>query len=288
MNHSAARSWVAEHRVVAYVGLAYGFSWAVWTPMVLEEHGLASVPWTSHVPGLIGPMLAAVIVTGVVDGRVELVRLARSCLRVPPTRWLVMAVSPLAFLAFAVAVVAPVSGLVRWSDLADFDGLPSSVGPVGVLVLLVVVNGFGEEIGWRGYLQPTRQREVPVRRATLTVAAIWGLWHAPLFLLDTGLGEMPPAMIPIWAGALTAGAVVLAWLHNHTSSLLAVAIWHGTYNWATATGAAGAGVAALVTGGVITAALVIVRRDPTLGVRAPADAGCRLPSVTESDRRTRN
>lgn len=262
---STPRSWVAEHDVVAYVGLAYGFSWAIWTPMVLEEHGLGSVPWSSHVPGLMGPMLAAVVVTGFVDGRVGLDRVVRSCCRRPPARWLVMALSPLAFLAIAVAVTAPVTGLARWSDFADFDGLPSSVGPVGVLVLLVVVNGFGEETGWRGFLQPTLQRGVPVRRATLTVAAIWGLWHAPLFLLDSGLGEMSPAMIPVWAGALTAGAVVLAWLHNHTSSVLAVAIWHGTYNWATATGAADAGVAALVTGGVIAVALVVVRRDPTLG-----------------------
>ena len=171
MTHSTARSWVAEHRVVAFVGLAYGFSWAVWTPMVLGEHGLGSVPWTSHVPGLVGPMLAAAVVTGLVDGPVGFDRIVRSCCRRPPARWLATALSPLAFLAFAVLVTAPVSGFVQWSDFADFDGLPSSVGPIGVLVLLVVVNGFGEETGWRGFLQPTLQRGVPVRRATLTVAA---------------------------------------------------------------------------------------------------------------------
>jgi membrane protease YdiL (CAAX protease family) len=233
--------------------------------MVIATRGGGSPPWSSHVPGLVGPMLAAVIVTGLTDGRVGMRELARSCRRFVPARWLLVALSPLAFLAIALAVTAPFTGPFDWYDLGRFDGLPSSVGPIGVLVLLVVVNGIGEETGWRGLLQPTLQRRKPVRAATLTVAAVWAAWHAPLFLLDTGLGDMPPAMIPVWAVALTAGAIVLAWIHNHTASVLAVAVWHGTYNWASATAVAEAGIAALVTAGVIAVALVVTRRDPTLG-----------------------
>jgi hypothetical protein len=43
-------------------------------------------------------------------------------------------------------------------------------GPLTVLALLVVVNGLGEETGWRGFLQPTPQRVLPPRLAILAVA----------------------------------------------------------------------------------------------------------------------
>jgi membrane protease YdiL (CAAX protease family) len=257
--------WIRDHAVVAYVALAFGFSWAYWLPMVLAAHGVGSVPWSSHVPGLIGPMLAAAVVTSMIDGRAGLNRLIRSGRRMPSNRWLLVALSPFALLIVAVLVTLPATGGVQWSDFGRFDGLPSTVGPIGVLLLLVVVNGFGEEAGWRGFLQPTLQHDESVKTATLTVTAIWALWHTPLFLLDDGLGEMPLVMIPVWVIGLAAGSVVLAWLYNHTSSVLAVALWHGTYNWAAATKAAEPAIGALVTAGVIAAALILVRREPLLG-----------------------
>jgi len=216
-------------------------------------------------------MLAAVIVTNIVDGKTGLKRLLRSCVRLP-TRWVVAATSPLVLLVVALVVTVPFTGWVAWDDFGRFDGLPSSLGPIGVLLMLVVVNGIGEEAGWRGFLQPALQRVHPIKQATLTATAIWATWHTPLFLLDFGLGEMPLAMIPAWAIGLTAGAIILAWLHNHTSSVLAVALWHGTYNWAAATAATEQAIGAVVTAAVIVAALVVVRRDPTLGFDRRSDA----------------
>ncbi len=279
------RRWTRDHPVVVFVAFAYGFSWAYWLPMVLAAHGVSAVPWSSHVPGLIGPMLAAVVVTSTIDGRAGLKALIRSCVRVPSMRWLVVAISPLLLLAVIVVATLPVTGGVPWSDFGRFDGLPSTIGPMGVLVVLVVVNGIGEEAGWRGFLQPTLQHDVSVKRATLTVTAIWAVWHTPLFLLDDGLGKMPLVMIPVWLIGLTAGAVVLAWLYNHTSSVLAVALWHGTYNWTAATDAAEQAIGALVTAMVIVAALVLVRRDPLLGTEHRSSCEPLAPTATDLEGR---
>jgi hypothetical protein len=57
-------------RVIAYCGLAYLFSWAVWVPMMIQ--GQVSRPgqgWPTHLLGLLGPALAALVVTAAVEGR---------------------------------------------------------------------------------------------------------------------------------------------------------------------------------------------------------------------------
>ena len=45
---------------------------------------------------------------------------------------------------------------------------------------LVVVAFFGEEYGWRYYLQPLLQRRLGLRKGVLLLGVIWGLWHLPL------------------------------------------------------------------------------------------------------------
>lgn len=39
---------------------------------------------------------------------------------------------------------------------------------------------FGEEYGWRYYLQPLLQKKFGLRKGVLLVGIIWGLWHLPI------------------------------------------------------------------------------------------------------------
>ena len=41
---------------------------------------------------------------------------------------------------------------------------------------------FGEEYGWRFYLQPLLQKKFGMVKGTLMVGILWGLWHLPLNL----------------------------------------------------------------------------------------------------------
>ena len=48
------------------------------------------------------------------------------------------------------------------------------------LLILVITDGFGEEVAWRGYLLPRLlERRGPVV-ASLILGVIWWLWHLPL------------------------------------------------------------------------------------------------------------
>jgi membrane protease YdiL (CAAX protease family) len=201
--------------------------------------------------------------------------------RFPLTWWLV-AVSPL--LALGLTVVG--MGLVGqepppWADFARFGGLPA-YGVLMTFVLVLVLNGFGEETGWRGFLQDRLQRRFKPLPATLIVALVWALWHAPFFFLlsaYSGFNAMTLIMFPL---GLASGAIVLTWLYNHTGrSILAVALWHTLYNMAVATAGATDLIQGVVTAVVMVAAVILIaaevmaqrrRGESILGQRASASS----------------
>ena len=90
----------------------------------------------------------------------------------------------------------------------------------------------------------------------MILAAFWALWHLPQFfyLFD-------PSMAFGWAIGLFAGAVVLTWLYNSSpDSILMVAIWHGCFNFVTASTADTGFLPAVVSIIVIVWAIVVIVR----------------------------
>jgi uncharacterized protein len=93
------------------------------------------------------------------------------------------------------------------------------------------VAGFGEELGWRGLMQ----RELgPLGfwRASGLIGLTWGFWHAPLILRGLNYPNHP------WAGVflMTVQTLLLAPLFGYialkANSVVAAAIFHGTFNGA--------------------------------------------------------
>ncbi len=53
------------------------------------------------------------------------------------------------------------------------------------LVMVVMIFGGGlEELGWRGYLQPSLEKKVPFVVAVLITGSIWAVWHLPLWFIQ--------------------------------------------------------------------------------------------------------
>jgi membrane protease YdiL (CAAX protease family) len=121
-------------------------------------------------------------------------------------------------------------------------GLPA-LGWVAVLVLALMVNGYGEETGWRGFAWPRLRQRHTLTGAALLLAVPWALWHLPTFWLDTGLRGFPLLMLLGFLVGMAAGAggARLAVRAAH-SSVLIVALFHACLNMASATrGTEGAG-----------------------------------------------
>lgn len=241
--------------ILWFVVLAYALAWAWAVPLALAgdtvEQGQG---WPTHVPSLLAPLLAAFIVVFLTAGRRgigELVgRMGRW--RFAPIWWLVV-VSPVVILGLTLIGMALVGqDLPSWADFSMFNGLPS-YGVLATFLFVLVLNGFGEETGWRGYLQDRLQRRFNPLPATLIVAVIWAVWHTPFFFILSTYSGFDAVTLVMFPLGLASGAVVLTWLYNHTGrSILAVALWHTLYNMAVAT----AGATDLIQG-VVTAVVMV-------------------------------
>ncbi len=113
---------------------------------------------------------------------------------------------------------------------------------IQALIMAPVLNAlptFGEEFGWRGYLQP---KLLPLggRKAILLTGVIWGVWHWPIILMGYNFGSD-------YFGAPFLGPLAMVWFTVTVSALFgwvtikADSVWpavigHGALNGIAAIG----------------------------------------------------
>lgn len=105
--------------------------------------------------------------------------------------------------------------------------------------ILNVIGTFGEEFGWRGYLQP-KLMPLGGRKAVLLVGVIWGIWHWPVIAMGYNYGfDYPGAP---WVGLLAMVwftlvlGVFIGWVTIRSDSVWPAVIAHGAINGIAAIG----------------------------------------------------
>ena len=102
----------------------------------------------------------------------------------------------------------------------------------------VLIPGMGEELGWRGFLQPRLTRSgFGVWPSMIITGAIWGLWHAPVMIR----GQYPGH--PYVGAVLTIPycvllAIIFGWLRNVSGSVWVAAVAHASLDISTSDGVA--------------------------------------------------
>jgi membrane protease YdiL (CAAX protease family) len=220
--------------------LAYGLSWAAWTPYILSDSGLGWIPLripevlgTTQIVGMLpgaylGPVTAAFLVTAAADGRGGLRHWSQRLVR-----WRVG-------WRWYLAVLAGVPGTILLSTFA----LPGSWGHARMVTVMVVAaylplllvqfvtTAVAEEPGWRDFALPRLQRRFGAVAGTTVLGILWGCWHLPLFLTEWGgwpnvSWESPVEFV---AGCVPL-SLVMTWVFNRTSeSLPLVMILHASIN----------------------------------------------------------
>jgi membrane protease YdiL (CAAX protease family) len=175
-----------------------------------------------------GPLLAAVLVTGVAAGRRGVRDLLRPIgwWRVGPRWYLVALLAPLLIWLTAYSAVlagAPLLTLIREWSLLLTTFLP-------LVVIGLLLPSLGEEPGWRGFALPRLQRRRGPLAATLILGALHGLWHLPAFF-TAALGPFTATTFVTFMLTAVAGTFLYTWVYNGArGSLLLVMLLHASSN----------------------------------------------------------
>ncbi|MCW7493013.1 CPBP family intramembrane metalloprotease [Leptospira sp. 2 VSF19] len=218
--------------IVLYFVLAYLISWMIWLPLYLPKFGIHFLPVLPfhHAWGAIGPLSAAFILNKLEYGDIGVKNLLSRMFqwRVHWFWYFIAIFSPFVLLVFATTLNYFNNGKF------SFDGLGRSLefpnfGIVSFFLYNVIIYGFGEETGWRGYALPKLQKKWNAFSSTVILTFLWALWHAPLFLYRPSFMAMDVSGIFGWFMSLFTGAILLTWLYNSSrGSILMVALFHGT------------------------------------------------------------
>ncbi len=103
------------------------------------------------------------------------------------------------------------------------------VQSVLIAPILAIVIAFGEEYGWRGYLQ-TELFKMGRVRGVLLLGMIWGAWHWPLILMGYNYPGHPLLGLLLMALYTTGLAVVLGYAVLKSGSVLLSSYLHALNN----------------------------------------------------------
>jgi len=229
---SPQRCLLARYPLTSFFVMAFAFSWIAWSPWFLSKDGAGLLPYSSPLINssvvpvgiLLGPSLAAFIMTGAIEGSAGIRRLLRRFVlwRVG-IRWYLFAL-------VGVPVVMALGTVIVPGGIASLLALGPRYVPTYLLwfVIITIIGGpVLEEPGWRGFALPRLQPRHGPLVGTLILGLLWALWHLPEFLVPAwakssgGSGLFDIAKFVVIAIAF---GVVITWVFNNTRGSVLMAI----------------------------------------------------------------
>ena len=217
--------FIKRHSLVTYFVLAYVIAWGGILAVVGMKGFRADKLQLPDImlmfsAMLIGPSLAGIALTAVVDGKTGLRSLfSRMGHWRVGLRWYAMV---LLFPALIIAVLMTLTALVSPVFAPSFTAIGIVIGLVADLF---------EEIGWTGFALPKLQLKHSPLAASLILGVLWGLWHilADYFGNFASMGTLwLPYILFGFVAAMTATRVLIAWVYNHTGSVLLAQLMHAS------------------------------------------------------------
>ncbi|HZQ20845.1 MAG TPA: CPBP family intramembrane glutamic endopeptidase [Terriglobales bacterium] len=214
---------IRRYPVVTYFALTFLISWAgalaVAAPFLIRHQPLPKMTGILMFPiMLLGPSVAGILLTRIVDGKIGLRVLFSQILRawVPPGWYVALLIPPvlvLTVLLFLQGFVSPAYAPNRF-----FMG-----------ILFGIPAGFFEEIGWMGYAFPKMRSEKNGLAASILLGVLWALWHLPVInylgtAIPHGVYWLP--FFLAFSLAMTAMRVLIAWIYTNTKSVLLAQLMH--------------------------------------------------------------
>lgn len=185
-----------------------------------------------------GPLLAAVIVTYLENGKTGLVNLWHQIIKWRISwRWYVTIIGVAVIITTLPIGLGALTGLVKLNTVTFVDFIPQLIP---FFLVQVLTSGLGEEPGWRGFLLPRLQTSFTGTKPIWLLGLIWAIWHYPLTIYYT----LPQLVgTPSWVGILIiitalAGQTMMyigitalyVWIYNNTRSVFISILLHALIN----------------------------------------------------------
>jgi membrane protease YdiL (CAAX protease family) len=229
------RAFIRGHPVASYFAMTFTISWGGVLLVTGGPSGLTGPKAQDNslfpfavLAMVAGPCLTGLLLTGLIEGTQGLRDLVSRSLawRVAP-RWYAIAL-------FAAPIVAAAVALTL--SLVSSEFLPAIVvtdNVIGVVLLGVIVGlvaGIFEEIGWTGFAIPRLRKRHGVIATGLIVGVVWSAWHILVTIWGIGdrAGSVPLALFILVDGlaGLPAFRVLMVQVYDRTQSLLIGILMH--------------------------------------------------------------
>jgi membrane protease YdiL (CAAX protease family) len=218
-----------EHPLFFYFLMAYAISWILLIPSVLSAWGILQGDFTLiFALHTFGPALAALIMTGIIEGRAGIQSLRRRVQQWRAGRqWYL-------FILIGIPALLLLGIIIQPGALEGFKGLTPALlvsYPVTFVAVWFLGGPLGEEIGWRGFALPRMQPLYGALRGALLLGILWALWHLPEFWMPTmgggpgaGLAGLALTNLLMFILAVLAVSIIFTWIFNHTRGSIFIAI----------------------------------------------------------------
>jgi membrane protease YdiL (CAAX protease family) len=230
---------IKNNSMLSFFVLAFLFTWINWIPQALLSRGIVNykVPVFITIIAGYGPALSAIIITRLTSGMAGVKNLFGRVIQWRAgLRWyaIVLLLPP----AITIAAQLLHQLLGNGSEkLLPFQllnlGPPGTPVSVQILLLAIVFiigfDGFGEELGWRGFALPRLLEKYSALTASLVLGAIWAIWHLP-YAMTVGT-SMSEHHFLYFVPGIIASSILSTWIYNNTNgSILMVILFHATGN----------------------------------------------------------
>jgi len=224
--------------VIVFLALTFGIAWMAWgIPLLLGARVETPLFRVAILIAAFAPAVACFVVRKWVTGE----GFADAGLRFDLRRWPLYVLALLVPLAVAVGITliapavgagSPDTGRALASLLPRAARASNSIAAWAVVVIVLLGGSvlltpilWGEEFGWRSYLQ---LRLFPGRPLLAAVATglIWGIWHYPLLLGGTELPQHPVLILLLFPIGTVLYSVFFGWLRTQSGSVWAPSVAH--------------------------------------------------------------
>ena len=232
---------IVDHPLAAFFVLAFGLMWLFAVPLALSHNqgsGLLGYDISETLGNVLfllatfsGPTVAALIVTGVTEGREGIKRLLKRVVqwRVRP-RWYIVALF-INLLIWLLAYTALIGLQLLNAAITYWPLLLTTFLPL--VAFGIIIPSIAEEPGWRGFALPRLQERHGPVVGSLILGALHGFWHLPA-LMTVYFGPLPLANIGPFMLTAAFATVIYTWVYNHTAgSILLAILLHASSNAAT-------------------------------------------------------